>query len=274
MGSIYVLTGGTRGIGAAIAASLVAQGHTVALVARRVDVAQAQAAQLSATGPGQASVVPGELGSLAGAAAAVAAIAGLSEPIAALIHCAGIWPTRRELSPEGLERAFVVNHLAPLALNRGLSARLAGDGARVVQVSAGLYVLGRISLEQTPRGGDFSALRTYATTKQCNVLASRVQAARWQAAGGPTLTLVHPGVVRTDLGVMSGPLGWLLRQVKRTWMTPEQGAQGPVWLATDPALTGVTDQWFDQRSAQPWHAAGADLALGEALWTQAEALLG
>ena len=70
----------------------------------------------------------------------------------------------------GLEQAFVTNHLAPFLLNHELEPLLVASGARVVQVSAGLYVKGRADPARTPTGLDFHPVRTYADTKLCNLL--------------------------------------------------------------------------------------------------------
>lgn len=245
----HIITGATRGIGRAIAQNLAAKGLPTVLVARRNDAGSALAAEIGAR------FVPGDLSTVAGIRATAAALAGL--PIASLIHNAGVWPRRREIGPDGLELAFVVNHLAPYLLNRLLADALAG--ARIVQVSAGLYVFGRVDLARTPTGESFSGLRTYADSKRCNVLLSR----RYVPPGA-TLNLVHPGVVRTTLG--EGGVGdFLLRPLKRFWLSPEVGALGPVRLATDPALHGVSGRWYDQEMEKPWHAASDAPELAEAL---------
>jgi NAD(P)-dependent dehydrogenase (short-subunit alcohol dehydrogenase family) len=177
----------------------------------------------------------------------------------------------KELNADGLEASFVVNHLAPWILNRVLHPQLRSSGARVVQVSAGLFAAGHVDLHRTPTGEDFSALRTYANTKRANVFASRWLAARWDVP----LNLVHPGVVRTGLGDSGGGvLDLLMRPVKALWLSPAEGARGPCHLATNPALAGRSGLWYDRLDERPWPAAAEDSALGEALAQQADRLAG
>lgn len=176
----------------------------------------------------------------------VAATLRLKRPPDLLVHVAGVWPSEKVLTVDGLEQAFVVNHLAPFLLNHLLEAHLT-SAARVVQVSAGLAVKGRIDLTRTPTGEDFSALRTYATTKLCNLALT----ARWAERLTPrnvTYNAIHPGVIRTGLGDRSDPVGWLLRLIKRGWKSPTEGARGVLRLATDEALGGG-DRWLVQRVA-------------------------
>jgi NAD(P)-dependent dehydrogenase (short-subunit alcohol dehydrogenase family) len=126
-------------------------------------------------------------------------------------------------------------------------------------------VKGRVDLARTPVGDDFDRFRTYANTKLCNLLCTSELAVRW-ADRGVTVNAVHPGVVRTKLGDMSGPLGLLLRLIKRRWAAPEVGALGPVRLATDAALANTTGRYHDQLAEAPWPQPARDQALARALW--------
>ncbi len=268
-----VVTGANRGIGYAVAEQLVARGaHVVLLVRDRARGDQARQA-LTARGPGTVSLVLGDLGTVGDAHAAAAALRDACPRIDVLVHNAGVWPSRREVDEQGLERAFVVNHLAPFVLNHALSPRLCAARARVVQVSAGLYVKGRPDPARTPFGQDFHPLGTYPTTKLCNLLLMPLFAERWRGLG-VTINAVHPGVIRTGLGEREGALGLLLRAVKRLWKSPEEGARPVVRLATDPALEGVTGRYFHLETETPLLPVAADRGMAERLWEQARALTG
>jgi len=90
-----------------------------------------------------------------------------------LIHDAGVWPLRLLHDEDGLEQSFAVNAMAPFVLSLLLEDRLVASHARIVQVSAGLHVAGRIDLRRTPIGADFRRVRTYADTKLWNLLCTR-----------------------------------------------------------------------------------------------------
>src|SRR6185503_12485946 len=170
-----VLTGASRGIGHALALSLgVRPDDRLVLVARdraRLDALVAAVKEKN----GRALAVPGDLSSLAEARALGKRLVDVVGEGATMIHNAGLWPAKRVLTPEGLESAFVVNHLAPLAMQRPLLD--AGRLRRVMVVSAGLIGKGRFDAARTPRGDYFSAFRTYCTTKLCFALAMRDVAA-------------------------------------------------------------------------------------------------
>jgi NAD(P)-dependent dehydrogenase (short-subunit alcohol dehydrogenase family) len=190
-----------------------------------------------------------------------------------LIHNAGIWPAELKRNNDGLEQAFVVNHLAPFVLNRRLERLLAESHARVVQVSAGIYVKGKVDLTRTPTGEDFSALTTYANTKLCNLLLLARFAERFRPLG-VTINAVHPGVIRTGLGDRGDLIGLMLKLAKRFWKAPEQAAPPILRLALDPALATTTGRYFDGLTEQALLAHARDPEQAEALWRQAEALTG
>ena len=247
-----VVTGGNRGIGYAVCESLVGKGfRTVAVI--RDPVAGA---------PPGVEVVRGDLASRRTVDALAATLRDTCGTIDVLVHNAGVWPTRLRHNEDGIEESFAVNHLAPFQLNLALEQRL----RRVVQVSAGLYVKGRVDPDRTPRGADFHRMRTYCDTKRANLLLVPLFARRWQDAG-VTIDAVHPGVIRTGLGDPGGVLGAVLRLVKRRWATPAAGAAPVVRLAD---ATG-TGRYFseDTEDAMP-----DEPALARALWDQARKLTG
>ena len=247
--SDLILTGASRGIGRALALSLArkSRGERLILVARDRKRLEALAREVDALG-GRALVEPGDLSSRAAASELGERLAAVVQPGATLVHNAGVWPSKRELTADGLETAFAVNHLAPLVMQQPLLE--AGLLQRVMGVSAGLLIKGRFDAARTPTGEDFSGVRTYCTTKLCFALAMRDVAAEHPELD---VVILHPGVVRTDLGARPGPVGWLLSLVKRGWETPETCAERLTRiLARERWSTPGAAKWLVEEVEQPW----------------------
>lgn len=245
-----VVTGGNRGVGRAVAAEAVRRGHRVTIISRRPEEGRAAAQEIGA------ELIVGDLSSLRTTRALAAALPAVD----ALVHNAALWPSRRDLNEDGFEQAFFTNHLAPFLLNHLLERQL----RRVVQVSAGLYVMGKIDPERTPAGEDFSATKTYANTKLANLLMVPLFAERWKDAG-VTIDAVHPGVLRTGLGERSGFQGLLLRTVKRTMKSAEAGAEPVVNLLTAEG----TGRYFHRTKPRSLKPVARDTALAQRLWDDA-----
>lgn len=268
-GKQVVVTGGNRGIGESIVRALVRQGAYVFVVCRDVSSAQALVDELGS----QVELIQGDLSEPEHVQALALKIQAKAPHLYALVHNAGVWPHRRELNARGVELAFMVNHLAPFYLNRALSVLLVANQTRVVQVSAGLYALGRPDVERSWEGKDFHQIKTYATTKLYNLVMLR-RFACWFEGSGVTFNAVHPGVIQTGLGARPGVIGALLKLVKRRWQQPEHGALGPVRLVMDESLSQKTGLYFDELVESPYAALVLDEELATALWMQAERLLG
>lgn len=239
-----IITGASRGIGAALARELGTRSDTkLYLVARdraRLDEVAASCRH--------AQVLEADLGSLAAAEQTGKQLAELVQPAATLVHNAGLWAAKRELTADGLERSYAVNHAGPLALQAPLLA--AGKLARVLVVSAGMIGAGRFDPERTPKGGDFSVFRTYATTKRCFAEAVRALAPKHPKVD---FLVLHPGVVRTGLGDRGGPVGWLLTLAKKRWEDPALTGARLARILELPRWSPAGDaRWYFEESEAPW----------------------
>ena len=264
---VCVVTGGNRGIGYEIVKALAAQGARVVLVSRDPQRGQDALSQLQGELPqGDVTLLVGDLGTITGTRQFADDLLAQYAAIDLLVNNAGVWPTKLMVNADGLEQGFMVNFLAPFMLTHLLKECLiAAESARIVHVNAGLYVRGKVDLAQTPYGKDFGRIKTYCNTKLCGVL-TLAQEATMVEKHGVTVNMVHPGVVNTDLGQMAGVLGWLLKQVKRRWMTPQEGAVAPVWLATTPELADKTGLYYDEKKVMPLHDVAKDEQLARELW--------
>jgi len=272
-----VITGASRGIGRALALALTKErpADRLVLVARDRERLEALAAEIdgakrsreaiaggrpAAIGP-SATVVVGDVGTLAGARALGDALAATVEKGATLVHNAGLWPVKRVVQADGFESSFVVNHLGPLVMQEALFARKLVD--RVFVVGAGIMKIGRFDANRTPRGDDFSWFRTYATTKLCFAIAMRDVA---EAHPELDVLVLHPGVVRTDLGAVNGFWNKLIDLAKRRFEDPEVcAARLARILARDRWSPPRDAHWLELEDDKPWPNVADDAAVRRAV---------
>jgi NAD(P)-dependent dehydrogenase (short-subunit alcohol dehydrogenase family) len=224
--------------------------------------------------------VVADLASFAAIRAAAVEIATRHPALHVLVHNAGVNPSRRSLSGEGIELAFAINHLAPFLLTHELMPALrrggAGGDARVVTVTSVFERFGRLSLGDVRKARRWGALLAYTRSKLANVLFTYELAERL-AGTGVTANCVDPGLVATDLmreHALFRPR-WLRALWSRVLLAPEAGARAAVYAASAPELVGVTGQCFDRNGRRlRTSRRSRDVELRRRLWRTSAELTG
>jgi NAD(P)-dependent dehydrogenase (short-subunit alcohol dehydrogenase family) len=245
-----VVTGGTGGIGRAVAVELARRGDRVLIVGRSPDRGAAVLAALNQAGPGAGhALLRADLSLLRETVRAADEIAGQADHLDAVVLCAGVLSTVAERTDEDLERSFVLNYLSRyLLLRRLLPLLRQAPGGRVVLVgNAGKY---RDTLDlddlQLRRGG--RGLRVAGRTQFANDLLA-VELAERVGGSGIEVTCVFPGLVATDVfrnarGVPRPVRAAAIAVQRLIAASPAAAASTPVFLADDPEATGVGGAFF------------------------------
>lgn len=269
--TVVVITGATRGIGQAAAIELARQGAELALVGRDGERVAAVAAAARSAGDGAAvHEHVADLTLMSQVRALAERLREQHAQIDVLANNAGALFATREVTAEGLERTFALNHLAPFLLTNLLRDRLAGG--RVVTTSSDAHKTGLLDLDDLQSERSFSAWRAYGTSKLANILFTRELARR-----APELhaTCFHPGVVRTGFGKNQNGVWKVMTTLAAPFLrSPQRGARSLVWLAVSAQaaeLTGVYVQ--DEKVVTPSLQARDD-TLAEGLWERSAQLVG
>jgi NAD(P)-dependent dehydrogenase (short-subunit alcohol dehydrogenase family) len=270
-----LITGATRGIGEAAAVALAGQGHEVGLVGRDPERVAASAAKARSAGGTGATVHEhvADLQRMDEVRRLAAEVLDRYPVLDVLANNAGALFGSREETPDGFERTFALNHLAPFLLTDLLLERLAADGGgRVVTTASDAHTGGTVDLDdlQSERRS-YRAMGVYGTSKLENILFTRELARR--APAGVTATCFHPGVVRTGFG--NDSVIWrILTTVGAPFMrSPKSGASSLVWLATSPEAKELTGVYVvDEKVRQP-SAQAQDDNLAELLWERSVELV-
>ena len=267
-----ILTGATRGIGRAGAIELAGRGAELGIVGR--DPGRVRASAEEARASGARAPVHEHVADLARMDEVRRLAAELLEAyprIDVLANNAGAMFTSRHVTPDGFERTFALNHLAPFLLTNLLLERLAVSCGRVVTTASDAHKGGLLDLDdlQSERGR-FRPGRVYGTTKLCNILFTRELQRRNPAIAA---NCFHPGVIRTGFGKNDGLLARISLTLAGPFLrSPESGAGSLVWLALDPAAGELRGQYVEkQRPVQP-SAQAQDDRLAAELWERSEEL--
>lgn len=271
--AISLVTGATGGIGAATARGLAALGATVLVHGRDPAKGEAIVKQIvRATGNTRVRFVQADLASLADVRRLALELDQSLPRLDVLVLNAAVACAHRELTQDGYEKTFAVNHLSHFLLTKLLHRRLADSAAaRIVVVASEAHRRAHLDFSDLMLEREYGQLRAYSRSKLANLLFTRALAQRLSGTS-MTCNALHPGVVQTGIfreapTLLRGALAvlgrWLL-------LSPEQGAATSLYLATDRHVAGHSGEYYIRsRPARPAEAA-LDGDAAEHLWAVSE----
>jgi NAD(P)-dependent dehydrogenase (short-subunit alcohol dehydrogenase family) len=193
-----------------------------------------------------------------------------------LVNNAGAWITRRQQSVDGIEMTFALNHLNYFLLtNLLLDTLKVSAPARIINVSSGGHKRGRIDFDDLQAKERYNGIQVYGQSKLANVLFT-YELARRLVGTGVTVNAVNPGFVASNFGRNNGGVMVLLMRLYYSVaaISPEQGAQTSIYLATSADVEGVTGKYFEKQIAVPSSEDSYDTVAANRLWQVSAELTG
>ncbi|WP_040494512.1 oxidoreductase [Ilumatobacter nonamiensis] len=200
-GRTMLVTGANTGIGFETAKALAEQGARVLLGCRSEDRATDAIARIHLeVGEADLAFVPLDQGDLSSVAAAADRVQE-EERLDVLVNNAGIMMPPRELTTDGFESQFGVNHLGTFALTSQLLPKLAEtEGSRVVITSSIAHRAGNIHFDDIDASKNYGAQDRYQQSKLANLLFMYELDRRLRAVESTTIAVgCHPGIADTEL---------------------------------------------------------------------------
>jgi retinol dehydrogenase-12 len=197
------------------------------------------------------------------------------------------------VNADGIELQLTVNYLAGFTLTALLLERLRlGAPSRVVNVvTAAMNDIRHFKIRRQPRPArldpavlndlrlingeaNFAPFEAYARAKLLTTMSGYILADQLSGTG-VTVNAVHPGLAATDIfdaitPPAMKPFGGLLRKLV---LTPAQGAEPILRLATAPELAGVTGRYFDRDNECDSPPVSYDHELQQRLWATSQAYI-
>ncbi len=274
-GKVVLVTGANSGIGSATALELAKSGAAVVIVGRNKEKTRVTASniRLKSSSPIVECLIA-DLSSMGEVRQLASEFKKKYHRLDVLVNNAGAIFARRYVTVDGFEMTFALNHLANFLLSNLLLDLLkASAPARIVNVSSRAHRTAELDFNdlQTSHYG-YGGYKAYGRSKLANIMFTYELARRLEGMG-VTANALHPGGVNSGFGKNNGGVMRLaMKLVSRFQLTPEQGALTPIYLASSPAVEGVSGKYFIDCQPERSSPASYDEAAQKRLWEVSEEL--
>ena len=276
---LVVLSGATAGIGYLTARKFASRGARLLCINRNESKSAALKKEIEKEFGVSCTSIIADMGNLSDVRRAARKLQEMDDPIDLLIHNAGVHLTRRELTEEGFDKVFVVNHLSSFLITVLLSEKLkAQESGRVILVNSeghrfaawGLR-LNDLNWERRP----YSGLKSYGSAKLAQLL-TMLKFEEYFGTGGVTINAMHPGAVRSDTGKENTAFyRWKKKNFLDKMLRPTEIASESIYyLGVSQDLDGISGKFFNLTTEEEPAPPALDREAAQEIWEKSLEMTG
>jgi NAD(P)-dependent dehydrogenase (short-subunit alcohol dehydrogenase family) len=273
---VCMVTGASSGIGKETAKKLAELGATVVIMCRNQKRGEKAMYEIKSAGNNApVELLLADFASLDSVRALAKEFLEEHDSLHVLVNNAGGVSVRRSVTGDGFETTFQVDYLSHFLLTNLLLEVLKKSApSRIINVSSASHYRGHMNFGDLQMKKGYGVMKAYSQAKLAQVLFTYELSRRLEGTG-VTVNSLHPGAVATNIwkGPM-GPFSFLGNISKLFLISPEKGAETPVYLATSPEVQGVTGKYFDHMREKESSAESYDHALAREFWDESEKMAG
>ncbi len=267
-GKVCLVTGATDGIGKVSARVLAELGAKVIIVGRNPEKSAIVLAELrSISGNENIDLLMADLAVMQEVRDLAEQVISRYDRLDVLLNNAGGYFTKHEITSDGLEMTFALNHMSYFLLTNKLMELLKYSApARIVNVSSDAYYGVDMDFENLNGEQEYKAWKAYQKSKLANVLFTYELLKK--VPGNITVNCLHPGFVATNFGHNNGGFfGPVLKIAQRiSAINPEEGAKTSIFLCSAPEVKGVSGKYFYKCQPKTSSRESRNMDTGKRLW--------
>ena len=267
-GKVCLVTGSTDGIGKVSARVLAELGAKVIIVGRDPEKSAIVLAELrSISGNKNIDLLMADLAVMQEVRDLADQVISRYDRLDVLLNNAGGYFTKHEITSDGLEMTFALNHMSYFLLTNKLMELLKFSApARIVNVSSDAHYGVDIEFENLNGEQEYKAWKAYQKSKLANVLFTYELLKK--VPGNITVNCLHPGFVATNFGHNNGGFfGPVLKIAQRiSAIDPEEGAKTSIFLCSAPEVKGVSGKYFYKCQLKTSSRESRNMDTGKRLW--------
>lgn len=276
---LVVITGATSGIGYLTAREYASHGADLICINRNQKKSEDLKKEVESEFGVRCDFKIADLSNLKDTKRVAEELSKLERPIDVLIHNAGIYLTRKELTVEGFDKVFVVHHLSSFIINMLLAEKLKSQGeGRIIFVSSEGHRFAAWGLHLDDLNWEkrhYTGLKSYGSAKLAQLL-SMLIFADYLRPWGVTINAMHPGAVRSETGHENGAVyRWVKKHIYNKILRPtEIAAEAIYFLGVSEEIKGVTGKFFNLTTEEEPAPPALDLEAAFELWEKSVEMTG
>lgn len=268
---LVLISGATSGIGYVTARKYASRGANLLCINRNPEKSAALKSEIEGDFGVECEYKIADLSSLQEVRKLAEELKNLQRPIDVVIHNAGVYLTKKEMTGEGLDKVFVVQYLSSFILNLCLLDKLKSqDRARIILVNSEGHRFAPWGLRVDDLNWEkrrYSGLKSYGSAKLSQLL-SMLVFHDFCKDTGVTINAMHPGNVKTETGQENGPVyRWFKRNfLDRGLRTTDISAEALYYLGVSRDLDGVSAKFFNLTTEETPAPPALDKGAAHEIW--------
>jgi NAD(P)-dependent dehydrogenase (short-subunit alcohol dehydrogenase family) len=247
-GKTCVITGATSGVGYEATLELAKAGATIVMIVRNKEKAEVLCNQIYSVSGLKAFYFLADFSDLKQVRKATEEILNKFPVIDILINNAGIHMTTRQLTQEGHEMAFCVNHLASFLITGLMLKRMIKSApARIIQINSEGHRFNGLEIDDlTWEKRRYKGIKGYGASKTAQLMTV------WELNDllqktGVSIIAMHPGAVKSNIGTNNGKLYNLYSKYLIQPLLKEAKISGEAiyYLASSKEMEGVSGKFYN-----------------------------
>ena len=276
---LVVITGATSGIGYWTARKYASHGANLLCVNRNEKKSRALRQEIESEFGVQCHYKIADLSVLRDIHRVAEELIKVEVPIDVLIHNAGVYLTKKEVTTDGMEKVFVVQYLASFIINYLLLEKLKSQKkARIILVNSEGHRFAAWGLRLDDLNWEkrhYYGLKSYGSAKTAQLL-SMIVFDEQLTNTGVTINAMHPGAVKTDTGQENGPVyRWFKRKFfDKTLKSPEISAEALYYLGVSKEAEDLSGKFFNLTAVEEPAPPALDREIADLLWEKSLQMAG
>jgi len=276
---LVVITGATSGIGYLTAKKFASQGASLLCINRNEKKSAELKEEIEKEFGVSCEYITADMSVMAEVQRAAEELQKIDTPIDVIVHNAGVHRTKRELTPEGFDKVFMVNHLSSFMLNILLCEKLISQKqAKIILVNSEGHRFAAWGLKLDDLNWEkrrYSGLKSYGSAKLAQ-LQTMLVFDEYFKDSGVAINAMHPGAVRSETGKENGAFyRWFKRNLFDKMLRPTDiSSESIYYLGVSNEMEGVSGKFFNLTTEEEPAPPALDKEAARDIWAKSLEMTG